>query len=121
MTFPTRWTAVGRSSDEPVGVGVHHDHLLAVREQVVGRGATDAAVAADDHVTAQLRDPVVHATPFEVPAEVTLGQCLEDHAEVVENGAHPDDDQHDREHDCRRGDSGWTSRKPTVETVVTVW
>ena len=75
-------------------VAVDHHDLVAGVDQLQGGGAADPAVPADDHVVAQVRDVPVHAAPPEVLAQVALGHGLDEHAEVVEHGAHAEDDEH---------------------------
>ena len=75
--------------------------------------------AADDYVTAERGDPGIHATPFQVLAEVSLEDGLHDYAEGVERGADAEQDQTGEQR--APVPKGRTSRKPTVATVVTVW
>ena len=71
---------------QPGAVAVDDHDLVSGADEVVGARHTDAAPAADDGVTGHPADRFVHPSPFQVLAQVSLDQRLEQDAERVQRG-----------------------------------
>lgn len=65
--------------------------------QIGGTGAADPAETADDDVIGQPGDLASHSASLQMATQVSLDQCLEQHAERVQRGADTGEDEHDRE------------------------
>jgi hypothetical protein len=84
-----------------------------------GDDAADAAVAAQDEVIGDLFEHTSGAPLLEALMQPALHDDRRQQRHGVERCSDAAEDQENREH-LPPNDSGWTSRKPTVATVVTV-
>ena len=89
-----------------------------LRFELASDGAPDAPVPADDEVVLQLVDAPLHPLPPRRFTEVPLEDPLRDDRDRHEHEADADREQADREHDAGVV-QGWTSRNPTVVSVMT--
>jgi hypothetical protein len=101
-------------------IGLHDDHRRLAKLQILNHLPTNPAKAADDIVSFDLVDFLLHASSSpQGTTDLTADHVLPDGADRVRRGADTPR-MSPMVNRCPAPDKGWTSVNPTVEMVMTV-